>query len=63
VISLLERDNKENNSTLSNMVKLLRLKNNKVMLFIVVFKSVGKDEVVFKYKSGDYFGELALLKD
>jgi len=25
--------------------------------------SVGSEEVVFKYKSGDYFGELALLKD
>ncbi len=24
---------------------------------------LGKEEVVFKYKPGDYFGELALLKD
>ena len=62
---LLDKDNKENNSTLLKKVKLLQLKNKMVIVLFLEGLRVflGKDEIVFKYKTGDYFGELALLKD
>lgn len=43
------------------IVSLLR--SNKVVIYNLFWFELGKTQKVFEFKTGDYFGELALLKN